>query len=139
MSVDVFGKQQGDTDLETEEALADIQRRLGLAKSLEVIAVGLLILHDDGTAHALSPASVQLQHNLGYVPAFLAFLEYSDGSKYPLPYTIFNAGTTPAGTCSFQMYANSDASNLTVLLRTFVTNPVADYKIRYYLFREPAQ
>lgn len=80
-------------------------------------------------------------HNLGYIPAVLAYFEQSNGVRAPLPFISFDASSTSTASW-YRLSANATTTTFLVALRgmTFGTsiNTLAG-NLRFYLLQEPAE
>lgn len=101
-------------------------------KTLNVALSDVITLSGTGPA-TQSPLFVSITHSLGYIPAFIAYVE-DQGERTALPYTLFKSDTA---TVRLQVYATATADKLTFYARYWDSASLS-LPIRYYIFREPS-
>ncbi len=85
-----------------------------------------------------SDSAAVVAHNLGYIPAFVAFIDV--GANYlSMPYLhIFPAGNTDAGKIGWQAFAQTDSTNITFYFVSYLSGLSGNLPIRYYIYQESA-
>jgi len=125
---------QNNDDLSTLRNQVDtLSNSVGFQKTLNVALSGSTTISTNGTFPYL--VSVVVDHNLGYVPAFIAFVNQGSGAfaQY-LQLPLINGGSTGIQS---MVSAYSSATQLTFTVNVYTAGPPSTLPLKYYIFNEP--
>lgn len=121
----------------TQESLSGIENRVFLEGTQRNNLVFINKTENLKTLAGDTEESIIVEHNLGYIPAFLTYYRQSGADFwFTLPYY-----TVLPGFFQFGLSARADEDNLTITMTISGagTEPAQDLDIKYIIFRESVQ
>ena len=116
---------------------SDIDRLSGqdqFQKTLNVAISGSTSIATNGTFPYL--VSTVVDHNLGYVPAFIAFVNQGSGaSQQYLALPLINGGSTGIQS---MVSVYSTTTQLVFVVNVYTAGTAVTLPLKYYIFREPS-
>lgn len=101
-------------------------------RSLDIARTGVINLTTISSPTGASPGVTTYTHNLGYVPAVIAYID--DGSHgLPLTYTLYNLVT---GALRNRVYVQADRTTVSFIFQAWTSESVQVLPIRFYLLQD---